>query len=205
MGSGWYTTVGLILNTILKALNHLLAQELWASELLRQHVGKKIKIILPVTEAVLLITPQARFSSIQLNENEEANVTLTIGVEVFKAYIAGGKDSAASQVKIAGDVDLAQVMSLLSNQLRWEAEEDLSKWIGDAWAHRIVEAAKKTHQLGKVASKDLGESVLEYLVHEQPTLVLIEELTIFKNDIRRLRDDVERIEKRIERLSERSL
>lgn len=205
MGFGWHTTIGLILNTILKAFNHLLAQEAWASELLHQHIGKTIKIVLPITEVVLLINSQAQFSSAQLTANEEPNVTLTIGSEVFKAYIAGGKDLAASQVKISGDVDLAQAMSLLSNQLRWEAEEDLSKWVGDAWAHRIVSAAKKTHEFGKAATKDLGESVLEYFVHEQPTLVLAEDLTVFKNDIRRLRDDVERIEKRIERLSERTL
>jgi ubiquinone biosynthesis protein UbiJ len=205
LGSGWHTTIGLILNTILKAFNHLLAQEAWAGDLLRQHIGKTIKVVLPITEIVLLVNPQATFSATQLTENEEANVTLIIGTEVFKAYISGGKDLAASQVKISGDVDLAQAISLLSNQLRWEAEEDLSRWVGDAWAHRIVEGAKKTHQFGKVATKDLAESVLEYFVHEQPTLVLVEELTIFKDDVRRLRDDIERIEKRIERLLERSL
>jgi ubiquinone biosynthesis protein UbiJ len=49
----------------------------------------------------------------------------------------------------------------------------------------------------------LGGSVLEYLIHEKPTLVQKEELDTYKNNLRQLRDDVERIEKRIERLMEK--
>jgi ubiquinone biosynthesis protein UbiJ len=75
--------------------------------------------------------------------------------------------------------------------------------VGDAMAHRIVQVAKKANTYGQAAVKDIGGSVFEYLVHEQPTLVQRDELINYKNNLRQLRDDVERIEKRIERLMEK--
>ena len=192
------------LNTILKALNHLLAQESWADDLLRKHIGKTIQIVFPVKKISLVINERANFSLAQSSLSADPNVTLTIGTEVFSAYMAGGKDLAAQHVKVSGDVDLAHVMSKLAGQLRWDIEEDLSKLVGDAWAHRIVGSGKKIKNISKSVAHDLSENFVEYLVHERPTLVLSEELHQYKESVRRLRDDVDRVEKRIERLLERS-
>jgi ubiquinone biosynthesis protein UbiJ len=68
-----------------------------------------------------------------------------------------------------------------------------------------MQAAQQSKQFGQNVLQDVGTSVLEYLIHEKPTLVKREELVRHKDEIRRLRDDVERIEKRIERLLEVSL
>jgi ubiquinone biosynthesis protein UbiJ len=156
-----------------------------------------------MTEVSLMIDENSRFSLIQ-NPIAEPNVKLTIGSDVFSAFVAGGQDAAAQHVKVSGDVDLAHAMSKLAGQLRWEFEEDLSKLVGDAMAHRIVQAAKKANTYGQAAVKDVGGSIFEYLVHEKPTLVQRDELTHYKNNLRQLRDDVERIEKRIERLLEKT-
>jgi ubiquinone biosynthesis accessory factor UbiJ len=193
------------LNTILKALNHLLAQESWASQLLRKHIGKTIQVILPINKTTLVINENAFFSLADASFSGDANVTLTIGSEFFKAYMAGGKDMAAQHVKVSGDVDLAHMMGKLASQLRWDVEEDLSKLVGDAMAHRMVESGKKVKDLSQAAVKDLRDSMVEYLVHERPTLVVNQELNQYKEDVRRLRDDVDRIEKRIERLLEKSV
>ena len=53
-------------------------------------------------------------------------------------------------------------------------------------------------------SSDLKQSVVEFLVHEKPTLVAQEAMVDFKASVKDLRDDVERLEKRIERLMERT-
>lgn len=169
---------------------------------MRRHIGKTIHLVLPITEVTLIIDESSRFSLVS-NPISEPNVTLTIGSDVVNAFIAGGKDAAAQHVKVAGDVDLAHAMSKLAGQLRWEFEEDLSKLVGDAMAHRIVQAAKKANAFSQAAVKDVGGSIFEYLVHEKPTLVQRDELTHYKNNLRQLRDDVERIEKRIERLLEK--
>lgn len=190
------------LNTILKALNHVLAQEVWAGQLLRKHVGKTIQVVFPVKQVTLVINEQASFSLAEVVP-DQANVTLTIGSEFFKAFIASGKDVAAQHVKVAGDVDLAHAMGKLAGQLRWDIEEDLSKFVGDAMAHRLIESGKKVGKIGKSAAADLRESIVEYFVHERPTLVMNQELSQYKDDVRRLRDDVDRMEKRVDRLLEK--
>lgn len=156
-----------------------------------------------MTEVNLMIDENSRFSLVQ-NSIVEPNVKLTIGSDVLSAFVAGGQDAAAQHVKVSGDVDLAHAMSKLAGQLRWEFEEDLSKLVGDAMAHRIVQVAKKANTYRQAAAKDVGGSIFEYLVHEKPTLVQQEELAHYKNNLRQLRDDVERIEKRIERLLEKT-
>jgi ubiquinone biosynthesis accessory factor UbiJ len=192
------------LKTIVHALNYLLAQETWASDLLQKQKNKTIKLVLPVVEMSLKVTDQGHFA-LEEKLSGEPNVTLTIGADVFNAYIAGGKEAAVKHVKVSGDVDLAQAVSTLAGQLRWEAEEDLSKLVGDPMAHRIMQAAKQSKQFSQNVLQDVGTSVLEYLIHEKPTLVKREELVRYKDEIRRLRDDIERIEKRVERLQERLL
>ncbi len=107
------------LKTIVHALNYLLAQEIWASELLQKQKGKTIKLVLPVTDLTLDITDQANFALSQAKV-DEPNVTLVIGTEVFNAYMAGGKEAAIRHIKVSGDVDLAQTVSTLASQLRWE-------------------------------------------------------------------------------------
>lgn len=191
------------LNTLLKAFNYLVAQETWARELLSKHKGKLIRVDLPMTSVRLQIADEGSFVLAQ-DTSMPDNVTLTVGPEVFNAYLVGGKDAATSHVKVAGDVDLAQAMAKLASQLRWEVEEDLSKWVGDAMAHRIVTTFKQGQTYAKSVADDVKQSVLDYLVYEKPTLILNQDFDRFKDEIRTLRDDVERMEKRVARLMEKT-
>ena len=135
---------------------------------------------------------------------ESPTVVLDIGTDVFTAYLSGGKDAASRHIKMVGDVDFAQAIAKLTSQLRWEYEEDLSKWVGDAMAHRIVGVLKNTARYGRSVTSDLSESFVEFLVHERPTLVESQTMQAFKACVNELRDDVERLEKRIQRLVERA-
>ncbi len=90
------------LKTIVHALNHLLAQESWASDLLQKQKDKTIKLVLPVVEMSLVVTDQGLFALADKSASE-ANVTLTIGPDVFNAYIAGGKDAAVKHVRSFSD------------------------------------------------------------------------------------------------------
>jgi len=180
----------------------VLAQEAWARQLLLKHTGKTIQVVLPLKKISLVINEHACFSLAEAVP-AEANVTLTIGADFFKSFISDGKDIAAQHVKVSGDVDLAHAMGKLAGQLRWDVEEDLSKYVGDAMAHRLMESGKKIGNVGKSAAADLRDSMVEYFVHERPTLVMSEELSQYKDDVRRLRDDVDRMEKRVERLLEK--
>jgi ubiquinone biosynthesis protein UbiJ len=191
------------LKTLLSSLNHLLAQESWANGLLRKHSGKTVRFNLPITQITMLVGEDGYLQQPR-SEHIDPNVVLDIGTDVFMAYLSDGKDAASRHVKMTGDVDFAQAIAKLTAQLRWEYEEDLSKLVGDSMAHAIVKTAKKTAAFGKTALSDLKQSVVEFLIHERPTLVAQEAMVDFKASVKDLRDDVERLEKRIERLMEKT-
>lgn len=187
----------LIPTFILAAINHVISQETWALEIINKHLGKVLQLNLPMGGFTLAIRPGG-FSN---SENEsEAQVTLDVAQDAIGAFVAHGKVAASKHVRIAGDVDLAHDLSTLASNLRWEAEEDLSKWIGDAAAHRVGLETRKFLAAGKKARLDLQGGIRDYLVHEKRTLIETPEFDLFKKDIRELRDAVERSEKRIERL-----
>jgi ubiquinone biosynthesis protein UbiJ len=46
-------------------------------------------------------------------------------------------------VRIEGDVQLAAEINWLIDHVRWDAEEDLARLVGDAAAHTLAQAARK--------------------------------------------------------------
>lgn len=184
---------------VLAAINHLIAQESWAQKIIEKHVGKSISIELPLGQFAVIIVP-AGFSNAALEEEISPNVSLEVAGQAAVEFLSGGKSAAAKYVRISGDVDLAQDLSNLASNLRWEAEEDLAKFIGDAPAHRVGIEAKKALDAGKRASKDLRGGIRDYLVHEKKAVLDVSEFEIFKSEVRQLRDAVDRSEKRIERI-----
>lgn len=184
---------------VLAIINHLIAQEEWAGKLLDKHLGKVVKLKLPIGEFALQVRPGG-FMNAHLREQTPIQVQLEIAKEAVTAALSGGKSAAAKHVKISGDVDFAHDLSSLASNLRWEAEENLAKWIGDAPAHRIGIEARKFANSGKKAILDLQGGLRDYFVHEKETLITTEALEEFKKDLRELRDGVDRAEKRVERL-----
>ena len=58
---------------------------------------------------------------------------------VLQSALAGK----APPLKIEGDVQLAADVGWLAENLRWDAEEDLSRLIGDAPAHALAEGGRR--------------------------------------------------------------
>lgn len=184
---------------VLAGINHLIAQEDWAEKIIAKHVGKIVSLQLPVGRFLLVIRPGG-FSNAAPDEETEPKVSLDVAREAIFEFLTNGKSGAAKYVRISGDVDLAHDLSKLASNLRWEAEEDLAKWIGDAPAHRVGLEAKKAFEATKQASRDLRGGIRDYLVHEKKAIVDVKEFDIFKDEIRQLRDAVDRSEKRVERI-----
>jgi ubiquinone biosynthesis protein UbiJ len=103
-------------------------------------------------------------------------------------------------VKIDGDAELANTISQLSKTVRWDAEHDLEKVLGQIAARRVVQGAKAGVDAALTAQQKLAENLVEYLVEEQPMLVRLADIDARGRDVVRLRDDVERALKRIEKI-----
>jgi ubiquinone biosynthesis protein UbiJ len=182
------------------ALNHLLAQEQWARDKLAAHAGKIAVIDAGLITVRLQVTPDGLVQA-ALRE-QVPNVTIRASIADVP-LIMQNRERAFSYVKVEGDADFANTISQLSQSLRWEAEEDLSKWVGDIAATRIADGARAAFDGVKSTQHRLAENIAEYFIEENPMLVRPQAVADFTGDVNRLRDDVERLAKRIEKLESR--
>jgi len=178
-------------------INHLLAQESWARDMLSAHAGKIACIDAQAIQLRLRAGADGLLESVAAGL--PANVTIRVKLSDLP-LIAQNRERAFSYVKIEGDADFANTISHLSQNLRWEAEADLSKLFGDVAAVRLVSGAKAIARTVHESSQKVQENLAEYFLEEQPMLVRPAAVTGFANEVNKMRDDVERLMKRIEKL-----
>ena len=129
---------------LVRGINHVLRREEWALRELKQHQGKVIRLVLPVSETWIQISAIGEIDLTRA-EIESANLTLEISNEsLMRVGESTGsiQERVVKAVNIAGDAELAQLIAKLARQLRWEYEEDLAEIIGDAPAHGLGQAAR---------------------------------------------------------------
>jgi len=186
---------------VLRAINHLIEQEKWARDLLLRHDHKIVAVELPFGSFRLLIQDGLLQDAKQ--EDIESSVSLEISQEAFWAFVKDGKGAAMKFVRISGDVELAADLNRLFAELRWEAEEDLSKLIGDAPSRRIIVESKKVFTQANNAVEDLKSGVRDFFVNERNILLGANQFNDFKSEIRLLRDQLDRAEKKLNHIEQR--
>ncbi len=179
-------------------VNHLLAKEPWARERLQQHANKLVCIDLELIQLRTSIGADGLLQAADTNDNP-ANVSLRIKPADLP-LIAQDTKKAVSYVKIEGDADLANAISNLSQDLRWEIEDDLAKLFGDITATRMVSSGKTVLEHLQRTHQSLKENFAEYFLEENPMLVRPQAVDALATQVVKTRDDVERLMKRIERL-----
>ncbi|MBT8537661.1 hypothetical protein G6715_07715 [Polynucleobacter paneuropaeus] len=205
MNSLTSSTHYLAAGALCRGVNHVLASEPWAMAELSPHVGKSISLNLPMGQMAVEITPQGKIAA--LDSTDQASLLLEVSAQALSGLLASSgnlRDQAFKAVKISGDADLAQLIGRLVSQVRWEYEEDLAKWVGDAPANFAVRQAKTMVKAGQAATKDFLQNVAEYVSEERKILLNKRDFMIRKNELNELRDSVDRIEKRIALLEQKT-
>ena len=126
-------------SVFLAAINHLLAQEPWARDKLAIHTGKVACLDGGIAAIRLKVARDGMLESVA--PDEPPCVTIRVKLADLP-LILQNRERAFSYVTIEGDADFANTISQLSQTLRWEAEGDLSKVVGDVAAVRMVGAAR---------------------------------------------------------------
>ncbi|MBC3920598.1 SCP2 sterol-binding domain-containing protein [Undibacterium sp. CY18W] len=178
-------------------INHLLAQESWARDKLLPHAGHIACIDLQTMQVRLKVGADG------LLEAAGADVVPQVTIHIKLSdlpLIAQNRERAFSYVRIEGDAEFANTISSVSQNLRWEAEEDLSKLFGDIAAVRMVGLAKAIHQTALETHQKIQENLAEYFLEENPMLVRPVAVQGMSTEVSKTRDDVERLIKRIEKL-----
>lgn len=122
-------------------LNHVLMQEKQAQDRLLRQKGRVVHVQAGLFKMHLAVTPAGLLD--RALPSAKPDLTLSLATEspltAFQAVLAGQ----APPVKIEGDVQLAAELGWLAENLRWDAEEDLSRLIGDAPAHALADAGRR--------------------------------------------------------------
>ncbi len=127
------------------AINHLLHLEPLVQAHLKSHARRTVLLrweslwFAPAGEQALRINDDLTLSPCM--ENTPAKVDVTISIQ--SGIVAAPADERLRFVRLEGDVFLAQDLSKVAKELRWDAEHDLARVVGDAPAYWIVHNAKK--------------------------------------------------------------
>jgi ubiquinone biosynthesis protein UbiJ len=114
--------------------------------------------------------------------------------------LAARDETAYREVEMTGDAEFAGEIAFIAKNLRWDVEEDLSKLMGDAAAHRVMSTARAAATWGADASERLAAGAAEYWTEEDPLIASRVKVEDFLQGVSELRDALERLDKRISRL-----
>jgi ubiquinone biosynthesis accessory factor UbiJ len=124
---------------IVLLLNHVLQQESQAMERLARQKGRVVLFQWREFSFKLQLTPAGLLDLAAVDTPTDLTLAVTepSPAALVQAALAGEKPP----VRIEGDVQLAAEVNWLVDHVRWDAEEDLARLIGDAPAHGLVQAA----------------------------------------------------------------
>jgi ubiquinone biosynthesis protein UbiJ len=192
---GWR---GLPSSPLAHTLNHLLRRASWARERLAAHAGKTVGIDSPPLAVSLEILSTGEVAA----GGAAATTTFRLTPALALRIVATGRD-AWRDVETSGDLSLARDVLYVAENLRWDAEEDLSRVFGDILAHRIASAGNAFLHWQRASADSLLRQSAAYWTEEQPLIASRPLLEQFARDIDMLRDDIARFEKRLDLLASR--
>jgi ubiquinone biosynthesis protein UbiJ len=210
------------------AANHVLRQQSWAAERLQPFAGRRMEFRWPALPAVRLAirsdglletwdggrAPRRRtdveapspadaaFSA------EPAAPDLTVSFRPAVVLYAArhddeGRRALLREVDMTGSPELAAVIGELLCDLRWDAEEDLSRLVGDALAHRLADTGRKLMSWQQEASSRLARNVADYWTEENPRVLGRAEFEGFSAAVEQAGKTLEQLAERAARLHTR--
>ena len=187
-------------DAVANLLNRLLARERWAREKLAPFAGRVARFETPLMAVALQVAGEGTLLAV----DSATPPQVTIGVDLAALPNALVDPQALLRdVRLAGDAEFAQELGFVLQNLRPEPEEELSRFVGDAMAHRLVGLLRLALTEGRAAGQRFATTAADYLVTESPMLVARADAEQFGRDVVALRDRVERLAKRVALLEPR--
>lgn len=183
---------------VTRFLQHLTSQNQWSKPYLVPFAGKVVQFNFVLIKANIQILEDGSLAIGGETHAPEASIHLPPSLAL---RIMAGDEAAKMQIKIDGDTDLATEFSKVLQNMRWDMEEDLSRFTGDIAASKIGTTTKTILQTAKQQSINAAEMLSEYWQEEKNILAKKRHVENFNADVDALVGDVARFEKRLEKLS----
>ena len=177
-------------------LNRLLAVEPWARLRLAPFAGESVELRAPPLPTLRLQILDG--GTVQAG-GAAPGLTMTLKPELLAA-LARGEEHALRAVDVEGHAPLAAEILVLVRHLRWDAEEELARVVGDVAAHHLAAAGRAFAAWHLDAARRLTAAVTDYVTEEKQLLARRAHLDALGESVAHLRDAIARLDKRIERL-----
>jgi ubiquinone biosynthesis protein UbiJ len=124
-------------------INHVLMQEPEARARLTRQSGRRVLFQWQGFSLSLVATPAGL---VDRDGGGAPDLTLTVSEASPLALAQMALRGEKPPVRVDGDVQLAAEVNWLADHVRWDAEEDLARLLGDAPAHSLAQAASAAAQ-----------------------------------------------------------
>lgn len=188
----------MIENLLLAGLNHVLGQSAWARDRLRPFAGRLARLSVPPFELALSVGDDGYFAG--AGEDAAVDVDIALPADTPMLLAQGGLERVMQAARVEGSAEFATELAFVLRNLRWDAEEDLSRAVGDIAAHRIVAGIGGLAQWQRQAAGNLADNLAEYATEENRILVNRRDHKMFADEVAGLVESLERLEARADRL-----
>ena len=192
------------------ALNQALAADPEVREELEEMDGVRVRIaVAPLLRPLDLTFVGSRIEVSRpqdAGDGYDVDVALAGSTSALAAFLlrSNAPDTLPPGISVKGDLALAVRLARLVRRYRFDWEENLSRYLGDAGAHETARLVRGAGRFGLSTADLLARDVAEYLSEESGLVAGEAALARFCAAVDELRDDVERLEARIARLALRT-
>ena len=139
-----------VLDRLTLALNHVLAAEPAATQRLKPHSGRGLRLsfeawpafLPPPPAPVWTITPAGLLERVDASAGATGMLELRVDASQPMQLAAQLLSGDRSAVGLQGDAELASTLAWLMDNVRWDPEEDLARLFGDAPARPMALALR---------------------------------------------------------------
>jgi ubiquinone biosynthesis protein UbiJ len=189
-----------------RALNQLLRREEWARDRLARHSGKTVRFSAGRYAVGLSIQADGHVAASDPAVVPDVTLAVPEGRlgQLAQALRGGQPDEIAALLHVQGDAGLAQLVSELARDLRWDVEAELADRVGDVAALRLMGGARVLGRGVRRAGERLAGNVGEYLSEESHALLGRPAYEQWRDDLARMQARLDGLERRAARLGRRA-
>ena len=146
------------------------------------------------------IEPDGLLAAHQVFGVDEPSLSIDLPANAFSLFLSHGRQGVIKAAKIRGNIDLANALNDVMDQIRPDPEAFLASKVGDIAAHRAMGIFYSLKQGTEALFSRLKDQVKEHVAEGQSVLVPPFEVHAFMDNVDTLRNDVARLQQRVDRL-----
>ena len=192
-----------MLNSLsLPVLNRALSDDTWATQRLSAFAGATVRITLADKPIVrYTVEPNGLLAAHEAFGDDEPTLSIDLPPDAASRFMSHGRQGILKAAKIRGNIDLANAVNDVLDNIRPDPEAFLASKIGDIAAHRAMGVFHSLKQGAEQLMGRLKDQFTEHVAEGHSVIVPNDEITHFMTEVDKLRNDVARLQQRIDRLS----